>query len=343
MFPAEAPGTLKQPLDRQVVFRDHWNEIPPGDYLLYQSDDATRGMHYISLDGSTEGLLFHFDPPFSATTFIRRPIGSRVVGMLVRGPSRTVVDLAGQSAYELEPLCHMFSAPHSPGAIWLGLLCDEVREPLEGHVTVQIVDLETGSAHLIEIPFEGGSLFSATRVYWVTDDSFVAQVGKEEAPCLVTISTGSILCATTLVDTHILSAAESFILLDRVGGGPIKEVYSTDCFGDATRCEAVGIFDTSDGGLWSFRWSPDGTKLAIDVGDRAQEVGPVRIGYYDLGDWAYHEIGTFAQGFGLLDWCPDGTCLVIFGAHYSRASLDGKLERLPIFPGLQPLGVVRIP
>jgi hypothetical protein len=334
-------GDLTQPVDIQVNFGESLNDLPSGSYLLYK-DPTTRGLHYTSLDGSHQGMLFAFDPPYSVATFRRGKITSHVIGVFELGVNtRYVIDLTRQTVMKFNPLCHEAVGSPSPNGELMAGICNERRIQLDGEIVIEIVSLENGeNSHLI-LPFEEDKRYESNLVDWVTDECFIALVGPGEAPCLISIPELGMRCVTALEDKPILAISEDWLLVRKSeGNSRILEIFPMSCFHDKDACEPVTL-ELESISSTRFRWSPDGTMLALDEGNQLTST-TAKIGYYDTATWMYHEIGVFSRDYGLLDWCPDSTCMLIVGEPSYIAYLDGSIERLKFNPD-HPLALIAIP
>jgi len=334
-------GDLTQPVDIQVNFGDSLSVLPSGSYLLYK-DPTTRGLHYTSLDGSIQGMLFAFEPLYSVATFLRGRITSRVVGLFELGvTTRYVVDLTRQTILKLNPLCHEAVGFPSPIGKLMAGICTQRRIQLDGEIVIEIVSLENGESYHLVLPFEEDIRYKSNLVDWVTDESFIALVGPGEAPCLVSIPDLGMCCVTALKDKRILAISENWLVVRRSEGNNwILEIFPMSCFHEKGACEPITL-ELETISSTRFRWSPDGTMLALDEGNHLTST-TAKIGYYDTATWTYNEVGVFSRDYGLLDWCPDSTCMLIVGEPSYIAYLDGRMEQLYFNPD-HPLAVIEIP
>jgi hypothetical protein len=111
------------PVDIQVNFGTSLNDLPSGSYLFYKDQD-TRGLDYSSFDGSIQGSLFAFEPPYSFSTFSKGRISPVIVDSFERCiPTRYVIDMKSRRALKLGPLCNDLIVFPSPNGQWMAGGC----------------------------------------------------------------------------------------------------------------------------------------------------------------------------------------------------------------------------
>jgi hypothetical protein len=324
-----------QPADIEVVFGTPVSELPAGTYILYE-DSTTEGLNYISIDGTIEGQLFRFDPPYSVYRFaVGGPLSSRIAGLFdLDEPAAYVVDLERREAFKLAPLCWGNVWP-SPGVQWMANLCSPLE--LEGEIIIEAVSLSNGRAQHLQVPFEGDRLFTMDLVRWVTDDlliaplaSFESLVGRSEVRCLVSLKMLGMRCVPGPDYWEIRAISPQWLVVNQPRRSfDTAQVITMECFLTDPACEPVAVFDRNDVWMTRYYWSPDNNYLATEAADWASPTHPLRVGYYEVDTWTYHELAFLPTGHEFLDWCPDSSCMVVVGPTDYVAYLDGRLEPLP--------------
>jgi hypothetical protein len=334
-------GDLMQTVDIRVIFGESLDDLPSGAYLLYK-DPTTRGLHYTSLDGSHQGMLFAFDPPYSVATFRRSRITSRIVGLFELGiPTRYIIDLSHQVVHKLGPFCNEFIGSMSPLGQWIAGVCQVYGDEPRGTIEIELISLEDGSGYHLEVPTLIEKLYTEIPLYWITDERFISLVAPDKEPCLFDIPALGMRCAPMIKNKRIHAISKKWLVVRRSeGNNRILEIFPMSCFQDEDECEPVTL-ELESISSTRFRLSPDGTMLALDEGNHLTST-TAKIGYYDTASWTYHEVGIFSRDFGLFDWCPDSTCMLIVGEPSYIAYLDGSMEQLKFNPG-HPLALIAIP
>jgi hypothetical protein len=262
--------------------------------------------------------------------------------------TRFVIDLTAREAYEFEACHDGRPVMPSPQGHWLVTICSQVGEDHGGTVQVQVVSLFSGEEIELNLAANGTKRFGSDFVYWVTEDLFVAHLGPDEEPCLISLPDKGIRCAQSLAGTEISSPAPggNWLLVyrrDRIDAEywNAQDVYSLECFETQVICEPVAVFDDEFASNTSMRWSPDAARLAVDSGHPLSSP-TAKFGYFDTDSWAFHELAVLPRASHLFGWCPDSSCLIILGEPSYLAYLDGRLEQLPVVP-LSPIAVVEVP
>ncbi len=121
ILPWPEEGSLLQPVDIQVNFGASLEDLPSGPYLLYK-DQETRGLDYSSFDGSIQGSLFAFEPPYSVSTFLKGRISPVIIGSFEQSiPTQYVIDMKSRRALKLGPLCNDLIGFPSPNGQWMAV------------------------------------------------------------------------------------------------------------------------------------------------------------------------------------------------------------------------------
>ncbi len=346
IIPWPEEGSLLQPVDIQVNFGTSLDDLPSGPYLLYK-DQETRGLDYSSFDGSIQGSLFAFEPPYSVSAFSRGDITARIVGVFELNTStRYVIDMKSQRVLKLGPLCKGLIGFPSPNGQWMAVGCQTSGDRPEGKIIIELISLEDGSASHMEIPtrIEELRFYNYIYVQWVTDDSFIFYIiGSKEGPCIVSIPDLGMRCPPELQDEEhpFIAVSKNWFIVKGRSQAWIVDIFPISCFYEPGKCKPVVTLDDPKISFARFRWSPDETMLAIDSGDQRTSTTS-EIGYYDTETWTYHKIRVFSRDYGLFGWCPDSSCMLIVGEPDYLAYLDGRIERLP-FNLRHPQSIIGVP
>ncbi len=336
-------GSLFQPADIRVIFDTSLDDLRPGTYILYQDGDK-GGVGYSSIDGTLRGSFFTFEYPFAITINTNSGVTPRLVGQSERGTTYYVIDLRGQEVQKLTPLCTKHLPYLSPSGASLAQICTPESRQLEGSLELEVTSLDHGTTVHLVIEPRSGRRFSGGKITWLDDNHFIAEIGPDEEPCLVSLANQAMRCAP-LIRNELVDVSPRGTWL-RTGVSPqntaMQEIYLLECFDNSARCYPVvtglGDFDFPE----EMYWSPDESKLAVLTMRDGLLEDPTEVGYYYTQTWTYHRIAVLPPEYGLLDWCPDSSCMVVArGLEISVLYLDGRMEPVP-FPGGDTPGLIAV-
>jgi hypothetical protein len=343
--------SIFQPVGFQVEFEGTLEDLSSGLYFLEDMPDSatrTERLRYLNASTGQRGLLVATEELVFFQTASVEERSSLVIAGSPHLATRFVIDLTAREAYEFEACHDGRPVMPSPQGHWLVTMCSQVGEDHGGTVQVQVVSLVSGEEIELNLAANATKRFGSDFVYWVTEDSFVAHLGPDEEPCLISLPGGEMRCAPSLAGKEISSPAPggNWLLVyrrDRIDAEfwNAQDVYSFECFKPQAMCEPLAVFDDEFASDTSMRWSPDATRLAVDSGHPLSSP-TAKFGYFDTDSWAFHELAVLPRASHLFGWCPDSSCLIILGEPSYLAYLDGRLEQLPVVP-LSPIAVVEVP
>jgi hypothetical protein len=337
-------GSLFQPLSVPVTYGTALEDLSPGLYVIeMDSDTSGEELRYVSVDTEQEGRLLLVNDHVYLRWIFYSMGKTRVLGGYPRTASRFLFDLSRQQSFQV-PVCPEGSPEPSPSGLWLITMCIVYGEVQEGKVEVEGISLEDGTGFYLEIPSHSRKRYASSEIHWISDERFIANVGPDDEPCLISVPDLGMRCAPVLKDKPIRSVSENLLTVERSRGQIwIIEIYHMECFEDNSKCDPIMTIDDDFLGSALLTWAPSEAMLGL-VSSAGLRSLTSEIGYYDTATWEYHPLATLSGDYLFVDWCPDSSCILV--RENAKTSgyiifVDGNLKQLE-FDGF-PLKFIEIP
>jgi hypothetical protein len=336
-----------QPIDSGVTFYDTFGDLPSGIYVIRRAVDSDihkEVLSYASLETNQQEILISLDKILNLEGVFFNMGKMRILGGYPRMPLRYLFDLDNQNAFQFAICNDQHPVEPSPSGRRLALICTKRGEIHDGKVVIEIISLEDGMDYYLQIPYQSNKRNASNKIFWVSDESFIAMVGPIEEPCLINITNPSMKCARALEGKPIQAVSNSWLVVNRSRGYRwIIDIHLMECFTDQSKCDTVATFDHEELGSASFHWAPNASMLGVifsaDMGS-----GNTKVGYYDTEVWEYHQIVELPGDYLFVDWCPDSSCLLVRENAQTTGYLvyiDKHLE--PLAPDGFPMKLIEIP
>ena len=337
-------SSLFQPLSVPVTYGTALEDLSPGLYVIeMDSDTRSEELRYASVDTEQEGRLLLVNDHVYLKWIFYSMGKTRILGGYPRTDSRYLFDLSRQQSFQV-PVCPEGSPEPSPSGLWLTTMCIVYGETQEGKVEVEVISLEDGTGFYLEIPSHSRKRYASNDIHWISNERFIAHVGPNDEPCLISIPDLGMRCAPALKDKPILSVSANLLAVRRSRGQIwIIDIHHMECFGDNKKCDPIVTFDDDFLGSSLLNWAPSEAMLGL-VSSAGLGSGPTKIGYYDTATWQYHQLVEIPGDYLFVDWCPDSTCVVVRKNAETSGYiifLDGRLK--PLMPDGFPLELIELP
>jgi hypothetical protein len=319
-------------------------ELPVGIYVIdrrVNAEDQIEELHYVAIRSDSEGVLVRIEELIRVNKIFFNGIYSWLLAGYPTTKDRYVFDLSQQRIAKYEVCVEGWDAPSLSGQRVV-TLCTEPGERQDGEVVAELIELKNGVLSILGLPSHADIRYADNFIHWISKDTFISLVGISEEPCLIDITRNGMVCSLDLKDHPILAVSPDYLLTQQSNIIPYAfDIYSVDCFSTPSECEPIFSFENEEFSSALFLWSPDGNKLAVETG-KSLTATNTKIMYFDSVSWTLYTLAEFPRDYGIVDWCPDSSCMVVSGEFTYLVGIDGQVEQLPYVLS-HPIAVIEVP
>jgi hypothetical protein len=338
------PGSAFETVDILARIENAFQDLPVGIYVIDRRVDAgdrIEELRYADIHSDFEGTMLSIEELIRANNIYFNGIKTWLLAGYPTTKERYLLDLSQQRVVKFEVCIEGWDVPSSSGQ-WMATICTEPGEKQDGEVVVELISLEDEIIYQLRLPSHDDIRYADNFIHWVSEDTFIGLVGIDEEPCLIDITKKGMVCSLVLKDHPILAVSSDYLLTQRSNVIPYAfDIYSNDCFLQPSSCEPIFSFENEEFSSALFLWSPDGNYLAVETGKSLTST-KTTIAYFDLKSWAYYTLTGFPRDYGIVDWCPDSSCMVVSGEYSYVVGIDGQVEQLS-YDLNNPIAVIEVP
>ncbi|KPK93498.1 MAG: hypothetical protein AMJ88_07325 [Anaerolineae bacterium SM23_ 63] len=319
-------------------------DLPAGIYVIdrrVNAEDRIEELHYAAIQSDSEGVLLSIEDLIRVNKIFFDGTYSWLLAGYPTTKDRYVYDLSQQQIVKYKVCVEGWDAPSLSGK-WVVTLCTEPGERQDGEVVAELISLEDGMLSILGLPSHDDIRYTDNFIHWISEDTFIGLVGIDDEPCLIDITRNGMVCSLELKDHPILAVSPDYLLTQQSSVIPYAfNIYSVDCFTTPSECEPIFSFENEEYSSALFMWSPDRNKLAVETG-KSLTATKTTIQYFDSASWTLYTLAEFPRDYGIVDWCPDSSCLVVSGEFTYIVGIDGQVDQLPYVLS-HPIAVIEVP